>query len=88
MLEVAIKVHDRVEVREPGAVDHDSGLDKVEGVILDSFFKEMDLHGFANILDSELEESSQSIVLLHMGSTVLVEVVVLTGTTVEQGLEG
>jgi hypothetical protein len=39
-----IKIHDRVEVREPGAVNQDSGLDRVEGVILDPFFKVMDRH--------------------------------------------
>ena len=86
-LEVAINVHDRVEVREPGAFDQDSGLDRVEGVVLDPFFGVMDLHGFVDILNSKLEESGQSIVLLHVCSTVLIKVVVLAITTVEQGLE-
>ncbi len=48
----------------------------------------MDLHGFVDVLNSELEESDQSIVLLHVRSTVLVKDVVLVVTTVEQGLEG
>jgi hypothetical protein len=48
----------------------------------------MDLHFLVEALDSILKESGQSIVLFHMGSTVLVEVVVLAVTTVEQCLEG
>ena len=48
----------------------------------------MDLHGFVNVLNSELKESGQSIVLFHVHSTVLVKVVILAVTTVEQGLEG
>ena len=87
-LEVTIKVHDRVEFRELGAVNQDSGLDRVEGVVPNPFFEVMDLHGFVNILDSKLEENGQSIVLLHVRSTVLVKVVVHAVTTVEQGLEG
>jgi hypothetical protein len=87
-LEVTIQVHDRVEVRESGAVDHDSGPARVEGVILDPFFQVIDLHGFVDVLNSELEESGQSIVLLQVRSKVLVKVVVLVVTTVEHGLEG
>jgi hypothetical protein len=83
-----LEVHDRVKVRELGAVNQDSGLDGVKGVVLDPFSKVVDLHGFINILNSELKESGQSIVLLHVDSTVLVEVVVLAVTTVEQGFEG
>ena len=79
-LKVAIEVHDRVEVREPGAVNQDSGLAGVEGVILDPFFEVMDLHGYFDVLNSELEESGQSIVQLHVYSTVLVKVVVLVVT--------
>ncbi len=49
----------------------------------------MDLHGFVEALDSRLEESGQSIVLLHVRSTVLVKGVVLAAiAAVEQGLEG
>ena len=87
-LEVAIKVHDRVEVRELGKGNQDSGLNRVEGVVIDPFFEVMDLHGFGNVLNSELKESSKLIVLLHVCSTVLVKVVILAVTTVEQGLEG
>ncbi len=87
-LEVTIKVHDRVEVRELGAVNQDSDLDGVEGVILDPFFKVMDLYGFVKVQNSKLNESGQSIVLLFVRSTVLVKVVDLAVTTVEQGLEG
>ena len=87
-LEVTIKVHDSVEVREIGAVNQDSGLDRVEGVLPDPYFKVMDLHGFVDILDFELKESGQLIVLLQKRSTVLVKAVVLAITTVEQGLEG
>ena len=87
-LEVAIKIHDRVEVRELGAVNQDSRLDRVEGVVLDPFFKVVSLHVLSHIQDSKLNKSGQSIVLLHVSSTVLVEVVVLAVTTVEQGLEG
>jgi hypothetical protein len=43
----------------------------------------MDLHGFVKALDSKLEESGQSIVLLHEHSTVLVEGVVLAVAAVE-----
>jgi hypothetical protein len=71
-LEVTIKVHARVEVRELGVVNQDSGVDRVEGVVLDPFFEVMDLHGYIDVLNSELEESGQSIVLLHMHSTLLV----------------
>jgi hypothetical protein len=71
-LEVTIKVHARVEVRELGVVNQDSGVDRVEGVVLDTFFEVMDLHGYIDVLNSELEESGQSIVLLHMHSTLLV----------------
>jgi hypothetical protein len=48
----------------------------------------MDLHFLVKVLDSMNEESGQSIVLLHMASAVLVEVVVLAVTAVEQCLEG
>jgi hypothetical protein len=48
----------------------------------------MDLHFLVKALDSILDESEQSVVLLHVGSTVLVEVVVLAVTAVEQCLEG
>ncbi len=42
----------------------------------------MDLHGLVEVLNSKLKESGQSIVLLHVRSTVLVKVVVLVVTTV------
>ena len=61
-------------------VSQDSGLDRIEGLILDPFYEVVDLHVFAHILDSELEESVQLIVLLHVGSTVLVEVVILAAS--------
>ena len=48
----------------------------------------MDLHVLAHILDSKLKLSGQSIVLLHVGSTVLVESVIIAVTTLEQVLEG
>jgi hypothetical protein len=48
----------------------------------------MDLRDLVDVLNSELKESGQSIVLLHVRSTVLVEVVVLAVTAVEQCLEG
>jgi hypothetical protein len=48
----------------------------------------MDLHFLVKVLDPMLEESGQSIVLLHVGSAVLVEVVVLVVIAVEQCLEG
>jgi hypothetical protein len=88
VLEVAIEICGRVEAREPGAVNKYRCLDRVEGVLLDPFFKVMDLHGFVDVLNSELEESGQSIVQLYVRSTVLVKGVVLAVTTVEQGLEG
>jgi hypothetical protein len=58
-LEVATNIHDRVKVRELGAVNQDSGLDRVEGVVLDPFFEVVDLHVLAHICNSKLEESSQ-----------------------------
>ncbi len=87
-LEVAIEVHDGDEVRELLAVRQDHGLHRVEGVFLDSLFEVMDLHFLVEVLDFIFLESGQSIVLLHVGSTVLVEVVVLAVTAVEQRLEG
>ncbi len=45
-------------------------------------------HVGSEVLDSIFLESGQSVVLLHVGSTVLVEVVVLAVTDVEQRLEG
>ena len=84
--EVTIKIHDRGKVRELRGVNQDSGLDRIEGLILDPFFKAVDLHVLAHILDSKLKESVQSIVLLHVGSTVPVEVVVHVVTTIEQVL--
>jgi hypothetical protein len=60
-LEVAIEVHDGVEVSELFAVNHDGGLNRVEGFVLDPFFKVMDLHGFVNALDTKLKESAQSV---------------------------
>ncbi len=67
-LEVAVAVHDGDEVREFLAVSQDHGLNGVEGVILDSLFKLMDLHGLVKARDSILLESGQLIVLFHMGS--------------------
>jgi hypothetical protein len=48
----------------------------------ESSFEVMDLHGLVEVLNSKLKESGQSIVLLHVRSTVLVKVVVLVVTTV------
>ena len=86
--EVTIKIHDRGKVRELQGVNQDSGLDRIEELILDPFFKVVDLDVLAHILDSRLKESIQSIVLLHGGSTVLVEVVILVVATIVQVLEG
>ncbi len=88
LLEVAIEVHDGDEVWEFLAVSQDHGLHRVEGVVLDSLLKIMDLHFLVEVLDSIFLESGQLVVLLHVGSTVLVEVVVLKVTSVEQRLEG
>ena len=68
VLEVGIKVHDRVEVLELQAVNQDSGLYRVDRVVLDPFLEVMDLHGFIKALDSKLEESGQLIVLLLQNS--------------------
>jgi hypothetical protein len=87
-LELTLKRHARVKVGELGAVNQDSGLDRVERIILDPFFKVVDLHVLSHIRDSELVESIQLIVLLNVGSTVLVKIVVIVVTTVVQVLEG
>jgi hypothetical protein len=86
-LEVAIQVHDSGEVLEFCAVGQDHGLGGGQGFILDSFFKIVDLHVLVNALYPILLECGQSIVLLHVGSAILVEVPVLEVALVGQYLE-
>ena len=88
VLEVTIKPHDRCKSGELGSVNQDGGLDRTEGVIPDAFFEVMDFHVLTHILASVLKEIVQSFVLLHMGSIVLVEGIILAVTTVVQVLEG
>ena len=87
-LETNIELHNRVEVLKLLVVNQDSSLDRDKGQVLHPLLKVMDLHCFPDVRDIMFRKGREYIVLLHMGSTVLVEIIVLAVATIEQILEG
>jgi hypothetical protein len=86
-LEVDIDSHHRLKILEPCAVNQDHALNGGKGLVSDPIFKVVDLHGFFKGRHIPLSKSGVTIVLVHMGSTVLVKSEIPWITTVGQSLE-
>ncbi len=87
-LEIYIDPHHGLKILEPCAVNQDCALNSGKRRVSDPIFKVVDLHGFFKGRHIPLGKSGVTIVLVHMGSTVLVKSEIPSITTVVQSLEG
>ncbi len=85
-LEINVERHNRAKILELLAINEDSSLARVKGRVLNLLLKVMDLHCFSQILNIIFRKGEKLVVLLHVGSTILVEGIVLVVAT--QILEG